>query len=453
MAESFDRKFFEKIIAFKAFADPVYLTALSDHIVPEYFDDGDIRNIIMKIKEFHDKTNKTPNTTELRTMFKNEEEAKILTPFFQFVGERAKDVFDIDELFRKTETFLRERAVYQAVLKTTEEASKGVIDSNKILEVFTEACNISLVDDYGFDYLERIDQHIENIKKPNKVISTGWQWVDKKLGGGLQSEGRALYTFVGGTNVGKSIFLGNLAINILKQNKTVLLISLEMPEEMYAKRISANISSIPVSMLTTQLDELKSKIIDFKKTNCSTGKLIIKEFPTKGVTVNHINSYINKLIKKGIKPDVLIVDYVNLIKGSKKYNGTYDEVKDVAERLRATTYIFKIPCVTASQLNRKGQGAENPSMDTISESIGLPYTVDAQFAIWCTEEERVGHLINLGMQKNRFGENFGQTTFLINFDTLTLTEKIDTNIMTDKTISGINDTLVGVTETLKKFEN
>ena len=87
MSETFDRKYFEKIIAFKAFSDAVYLTSISDHIVPEYFEDEDTKTIIMKIKEFHDKTNKVPNATELRTMFKNEEEAKVLVPFFNLVRE------------------------------------------------------------------------------------------------------------------------------------------------------------------------------------------------------------------------------------------------------------------------------------------------------------------------------------------------------------------------------
>ena len=72
-------------------------------------------------------------------------------------------------------------------------------------------------------------------------IPSGWDWLDRRLDGGFLESGRALYVFAGQTNVGKSIFLGNVAVNAAAQGRNVLLITLEMPELIYAKRISTQI--------------------------------------------------------------------------------------------------------------------------------------------------------------------------------------------------------------------
>ena len=98
---------------------------------------------------------------------------------------------------------------------------------------FETACNINLNVDVGVNYFEDVDRHIDDMNRQEKYVSSGWEWLDKKLNGGFIESGRALYVFAGETNVGKSILLGNIATNLCKQNKKVLLISLEMSEMLY----------------------------------------------------------------------------------------------------------------------------------------------------------------------------------------------------------------------------
>ena len=68
--------------------------------------------------------------------------------------------------------------------------------------------------------------------------------------------------FAGQTNVGKSIFLGNIATNVAEQGKTVVLISLEMSELMYAKRISSKVTGINIGDLQTSSDLVKTRVED-----------------------------------------------------------------------------------------------------------------------------------------------------------------------------------------------
>ena len=106
------------------------------------------------------------------------------------------------------------------------------------------------------DYFDDIDKHIADLTVSESVIPSNWEWLDNKLGGGFLENGKAIYVFAGETNIGKSIFLGNLATNICGQNKTVLLVSLEMPEMIYARRISSDVTKIPIGELYNRTDEI-----------------------------------------------------------------------------------------------------------------------------------------------------------------------------------------------------
>jgi replicative DNA helicase len=443
-----DKKFFEYIICYNAINDLQYLSSIVDHFNSKYFDNEDVRTVLTIVVEFFNKHHKKPNLTEIKILLTDETQLNHFKNILQIFKTVDKEYTE-EALYENTEQFLRERAVFYALLDTTDFINKTEkIDTSDILDKFNQACTISLVDDIGFDYFENIDKHCENLKKPNNVIPIGWKWLDERIGGGVSAEGKSLYVFTGFTNVGKSIFLGNIAINLIKQNKIVLLVSLEMSEDMYAKRISSTISQLPYSSIHQHVDELKADIIQFK--NQHNSKLIIKEFPTKGITVNHLNSFISKLIKKGIKPDVLIVDYLNLFKGSKKNAGLYDEVKDIAEQLRATTYKFNMPCISASQLGRSAAGVSEPGMEKTSESIGLSFTADVQCSIWSEEGDKQAGIIHMGIQKNRFGVNYGYTTLRIKYDTLTLEEMPQFTSLSNNDLKSSDDALNDLN---KKFSN
>jgi len=423
MSSKINFKYFEYMIGYAALTHSEYLSSILDYYNPIYFENDDVRCILSIIVDFFSKRNVQPTYAEIKTLLSNKTEEEYFLSFLQFIkNEQLSNKINIDELFENSEQFFRERAVYQALLNTTEIISKKnqQIDTNQIFESFQKACNISLIDNLGLDYFEQINELCDKFIQPTNVISTGWKWLDDKIGGGWNADGKALYVFTGFTNVGKSIFLGNLAINILRQNKTVLLVTLEMPESMYSRRITSNITGIPLNMISQDINHTKESILQFK--NSYNSKLIIKEFPTKGMTINHLSSYIDKLQKRGIKIDALVVDYLNLMKPIHRSTGLYEDVKEISEQLRALTYRFHMPCITASQLNRKGAGTANPGMETTSESIGLSFTSDCQFSIWSDENDKAQGLIHLGLQKNRFGPNSGSVTLKIDYKTLIITE-------------------------------
>jgi replicative DNA helicase len=333
------------------------------------------------------------------------------------------------KLYENTERFLKEKAVYNCIVKTVEEYSNGKVNTSDTFELFNKACNISLIDNLGHNYFRDIDKHIIDLTKVQNHISTGWKWMDDKLSGGFLIDGRALYVFCGITNVGKSIVLGNIATNCLAKNQTVVLISLEMPEEIYTKRIDTQLSKIPYNELTTQTGSLKDFVVNYQKTH-NNSNLIIKEFPPSTIRVNTIKTYIEKLINKGIKPDIVIVDYLNLVLPNYKSDDTsYEKIKAVTEQIRALSYTFKIPWVSATQINRggmkSGKSGKVPEMDSVSESIGISYTADAQIGIYQKDEDKEMGRIHFSIMKNRFGPAFGNICMKLDYKTLSITETDD----------------------------
>jgi replicative DNA helicase len=446
---SFDKKLFEKVFIYNCLKDPLYLETVVDYAKPSFFEDENIRTVYGLLHSYFSSHKKVPNTTELNLHITDADTRKSLKDVLVSLQTIDK-TYDNDVLLNVTEKFLKEKTVFQTVQKTSVEIQSGDFDTAKIFKDFETACNISLVHDFGFDYLENIDKHCEDLLKTFETISTGWPWLDDKIGGGFMLHGKALYIFFGQTNVGKSIFLGNIATNVLAQNKTVVLISMEMSEEVYAKRISACLSDIPMSDLKEEMNALKESLNDYKK-NHDNSKLIIKEFPPKSVTPSHIKTYIHRLIRKGIKPDIIVIDYLSLISSGTKGLNSYESQKEVAEQIRSLSYEFGCSIVTAVQTNRSGYGDDQPELESTAESMGISHTVDAQIAIWTSDEDKDLQLIHMGIVKNRFGPRDCNSILEIDYPTLRLREPDDVTsdlVSQSRPIKKSNDKSSNVTNNL-----
>lgn len=412
-----DLDFFETILLFNALGDQEYLSSIIGYIDPSFFNDKNIGKVMGRLSEFFLERGTVPTLTEIKARLSSEEDRRALAEVKPKLSQ-VEGPFNKDELIHNTEKFLKERFVYKTIINVAEKFSEQSFKLEEALVEFEKAYNISLKENLGHWYFEDIDKHVKELVAVYKPIPIGWKFFDDKTEGGLFP--KTLVVFAGQVNVGKSIVLGNIATNMLLANKNVLLISLEMSEFMYSKRISSQLTQIPHGDLKTYTEELKEQIQHIKKT--VEGNLIVKEFPPKTVTVRHIDSYITKLKHKGFVPDIVVIDYVNLIHPVAKNLNSYESVKEICEHLRGMAFKYDIPIVSATQLNRGSFNTASPGMEGISESIGLAATCDVICSLWQEEEDRELGVINMGFQKNRFGPNFGSAAFKCNYNTLTLKE-------------------------------
>lgn len=413
-----DLNYFENILVYQSLTNTSYLADIIEYIKLDYFNNSDIRVVFKVIKEYYKQYHKAPNASELVQYLVSDEQKEAFKKVIQTSKTLDKNI-SYDEIIINTERFLGERAVYTTMMDIAGDFKN--LDISNVYQRFHDACNIRLYKDLGLDFYRDVDKLVDYLGKSNPTISTGFTWLDQKLGGGYLEEGKALYIFVGQPNVGKSIFLGNAATTIASQGKNVLLVSLEMSEMMYATRLASKLTKIPIAELRNRKDEIKH-ILESKE----RGKIIIKEFPPSTLSPEQLENYYKTVVDSGIKIDVMVLDYINLLRG-KASAQSYEKIKEIAEQVRAIAVKHGISILSATQKNRQGVNNTESDMTTVSESMGLPATADAMFDISQTEEDKELGIVRLGMMKNRFGPNFGKVALRVDWNTLDIYEDSNVN--------------------------
>lgn len=418
-----DLNYFENVLIYKSLTDGTYLASVADFVKPEYFQNKAIASIFAIVRDFVDRRNKLPTVTEIKSHLVSDEQKESFKQLVHSFNDIDKNL-DNEELYDNTEQFLKEKAVYHTMLNVASDVSTGEVDTSEILDKFEKSCNINLVTDLGLNLYDNVQLLIDDINSVERHIPSNWEWLDNCLGGGFLEAGKSLYVFAGETNIGKSIFLGNIAHNIAKQGKNVLLVTLEMSELLYARRICTNVTKIPMKEMKQNCPTIREAIKDEK------GKIFIKEFPPATITPNQLKAFINKFQDNGIKLDAIVLDYLNLMHCTTG-NNSYERIKHATEQVRAMSYSFNCPIISATQLNRSGFDQDNPELATISESIGLAATADVIVSIYQNEEDRELNIIRLGMMKNRYGPRGNTQAMRIDYSTLTIDQADDVEFEDD----------------------
>jgi len=324
---------------------------------------------------------------------------------------------DTEWLIEHTEKFCKEKAIYNGIM-----ASIGIIEGkdkeqtqNAIPEIMSKALSVSFDTRVGHDFFEDVDERYEYYHRVEERVPFDLEMFNLITGGGVRK--KTLNVVMAASGVGKSAFLCHHAAACLTQNLNVLYITLEMSEEEIAKRIDANLLDTDIHVLEKMpLAMYENKVNNLKKT-CH-GKLIIKEYPTAAANVTHFRNLMEELkIKKKFKPDIIIVDYLNICSCArfKMGNGmnSYTYVKGIAEELRGLAKQFNVPLWSATQVNREGAKSSDMEMTDTSESFGLPQTTDFFIALIETEELAQNGQLMVKQLKNRGNDTTKNRKFLI----------------------------------------
>jgi predicted ATP-dependent serine protease len=233
--------------------------------------------------------------------------------------------------------------------------------------------------------------------------------------GGLPS--KTFSIVLGGVGTGKTLVMTHMAAANLLDGKNVLYLTLEMAEERIAERIDANLLNIPVN----ELVGFPKKIYDDKINKLrmkTSGKLIIKEYPTASAGAGHFRHLLNELsLKLNFVPDIIYIDYINLCISSRIKFGnnvnSYSYVKSIAEEIRGLAVEKNVAIVSATQLTRSGSVDSDPDMTDVSESFGLAATVDMLIAIVSNEELESLNQFMFKQLKNRFSDISANKRFVV----------------------------------------
>jgi replicative DNA helicase len=372
--------------------DKVFLQTIYDIIKDDYFDSDANQWILSKILTHFDKFKQLPTLD----VFKTEVDQVSSDILKQSIVDNLKSVWnslgstDLEFIKEEALAFCKNQEVKNAILESVGLLESG--DYETIQSKITAAMKAGQDTDIGHEYNINVDERYEDTVR--NVIPTGWPAIDEIVDGGF-GKGE-LIIFAAPPGVGKSWALVNVGMAAVKAGKTVVHYTLELNEGYVGQRYDAVLTNMAVPTLKYNIDDVKSNISSL------SGELIIKYWPTKSASVNSIRASIDKLILQGKRPDVIIVDYADLLKGNSKRE-KYEEVEEIIEELRGIAGEYETPLYTASQINRSGADDDVITGTKIAGSFSKLMTADFVVSLSRKIEDKLAGTGRWHVIKNRFG--------------------------------------------------
>jgi len=261
--------------------------------------------------------------------------------------------------------------------------------------------------DLGQDYIESLEVRLT--KSSRDTIETPWDVVNEIMDGGL-GKGE-LGVIVAPAGIGKSWTLQALGSGVIKNGKTVVHYSLELNENYVGLRYDSIFCGVTTANIRYYREEVEKKIRNLK------GKLLIKYFPTKSASVQTISAHLKQIELSGVKPDLVIVDYADILLPLGHFREKRHALGTIYEDLRSVAGELEIPIWTASQANRSALEEDVIGADKIAEDYSKVMTADFVMSMSRKVEDKIANTGRFHVIKNRFG-----------IDGITYPSTINTNI-------------------------
>ena len=315
---------------------------------------------------------------------------------------------DLAWLLEVTEEFCIQQSVVNAITTAVEIIDgRGEQTRASLPELMKTALDIRFDTEVGHDYIGNVVDRYLKLREQTERLPFDIFNLNKIYGGGLPR--KTLSLFVGGTGSGKSLVKSHCAAQFYLRGLNVLYVTLELAEERIGERFDANLFDMNIGEIyNLPLDDYKRRLTEVANV-AGKGRIFIKEFPPASTTASHIRALLDELrTKKDFTPDVLVVDYINLMSSTRYKSGSnvnsYTILKAVAEELRAIAVERDIAVISSTQTTRDGNGASDLSLTNISESMGLGHTADVIIGIIRNEELDAEGKIILKCLKTRFSD-------------------------------------------------
>ena len=324
-----------------------------------------------------------------------------------------------DWLMDEFENFSRHKGLERAIISSSDLLEAG--DYGPVEKLIKDAIQISLNKDMGINYFEDPRARLTSLKDNNGQISTGWPSVDRKLYGGFNRG--ELNIFCAASGGGKSLFLANLGVNWALAGLNVIYLTFELSEKLVAMRLDSMTTGVHTREIFRNIDDVELKVKMLEK---RSGHLQVKYMPS-GKNCNDIRAYLKEYqVKTGVKPDVLLIDYLDLMMPlSVKVSPSDLFVKDkyVSEEIRNLAMETQCITVTASQLNRSAVEEIEFDHSHISGGLSKIMTADNVIGIFTSRAMKERGRYQIQFMKTRSSSGVGQKVDLeFNVDTLRIND-------------------------------
>lgn len=392
------------------------------HIKDEYFHSEHERITFQIFEEFVQKYERLPTKDvcmiEMEKLNVAEETYDKMKVCVKAAFEDSYD-YDFDWLMAETEQFCKDKAVYNAIMKSVKIATgeDKKTPEGMIPNILSEALSICFDTSIGHDYFEDAESRYDYISSDVARVPFKLSLLNKITKGGATR--KTLNGILAQSGGGKSALMCDLAAAYVESGLNVLYVSLEMADMRIGERLDANLLNVPLN----DIKDIPKDIYLKKLRNIrekSNGKLILKEYPTGSASANDVKVLIDELkSKKGFTPDVVFIDYLGIM-ASFRYRGaavnTYTYLKSISEELRAVAVEHDLVMWTAMQTNRSGYNTTDMDESSFAESMGVLHTLDFCVAIMSPEELIEKNQMLIKQLKNRYNSPDYYRRFIIGFD-------------------------------------
>jgi replicative DNA helicase len=354
-----------------------------------------------------------PTVVLLSSMFKNNSKYRYDVTLMQSMVETVNKIKrderfnDLPYIKEHALAFARKQALKKALIGAVDQMEQNKYES--IVESIKKAISVGTAPQLGHDFFNDYESRFTRVVR--NCVPTGIEELDAKeiLNGGLGSG--EIGVIVANTGVGKSHFLTALGCNAMRKGKNVLHYTMELSETQIGMRYDSNLCDIDSSDVV----DSKDAILKSYSEHPEYGKLMIKYFPTNSATVYTLRAHIERLELKEFHPDVVIIDYADVMKSSRQFDSLRHELKLIYEEVRAYAGEKKIPIWTASQGNKEGSTAEVVDLSNMSEAYGKAMVADVVLTLSRRSHEKATGQGRLFVAKNRAGRD--GIVYNLNIDT------------------------------------
>jgi replicative DNA helicase len=306
------------------------------------------------------------------------------------------DVGDLEFVKERSLDFCKKQALKNALEKSVELIATEKYES--VITVMKDAISRGMPSSIGHDFFEDYESRFSKINRV--TCPTGIPELDKKdiLNGGLARGEIGVITAP--TGVGKSHFLVHVGSEALRVGKNVIHYTFELSERSVGLRYDSNLCDMPSNDVVDRKDE----VLEVYK-NAELGRLIIKEYPTGAATVTTIRNHIEKLLLKSFVPSLIIIDYADIMRSTRRYDSLRHELKLIYEELRNLSMDMNFPVWTASQANREAANSSVVGLENMSEAYGKAMVADVVLSLSRKPMEKSSGCGRLFVAKNRAGRD------------------------------------------------
>jgi hypothetical protein len=286
---------------------------------------------------------------------------------------------DVDYFLEEYELFCRESAMANAILTSVDLINDG--KSNEVEELVRQAMLVKLDTSVGTDLFYHVGERIIDMDISFVNYSTGSKQVDDLVGFIRRGE---LFVTAAMSSGGKSLHLGSMGIALARQQLDVAIVSLELNEALYSKRMDSMISKVDIAHHRDNAEKIDGIMADEKK---NMAEIVIKQL-SPGSNAGQIRAYLLEYSLKYKKyPDVLVVDYIGIMGANTKSSNKFDQDEEKAIALRQMAVDYDMIVLTAQQLNRDADGVVDISYSHLAGGISLANNSDTVIALVQTEED------------------------------------------------------------------